>query len=241
MPGLARKAKKEEKAQRGADIRIVHFRNCTIDLYDAAVAVKPQRVRVEGVTGTVKDVQVPGLGARTDIDLTGALPGPAHRGKISVRGWVDVAKKSSELTMQVRGADLALFEPYVVQKLKAGIDSGTFDVQMKSTVRNNVLNAAGTLTIQSLKLKNSDNPLEALAEIPRRAALGAVTDKDERITVEFTLAGDLDDPSFSLAGAGALKTGLALIRAFGLSFEGLIRALWLIVQGFGTSLGAALS
>jgi uncharacterized protein involved in outer membrane biogenesis len=241
MPGLARKTQKTEEGRRGADIRVVHLSNCTVDIYDASVAVKPQRMRLESVSGTVKDVQVPGLGARTDIDLTGQLPGPAHRGKISVRGWVDVAKKSSELTAQVRGADLASFEPYIAQKLKAGIDSGTFDVQLKSTVRNNALNAAGTLTIHSLKLRQSDSPLEALAEIPRRAALGAVTDKDERITVEFTLEGDLDDPTFSLAGAGALKTGLALIKAFGLSFEGLVRAIWLIINGFGASLGAALS
>jgi hypothetical protein len=240
MPGLARKAKKDEKAQRGADIRVVHFKNCTIDLYDASVAVKPRRVRVEGVGGTVEDIEIPGLGARSEIDLTGVLPGPAHRGKISVRGWFDVRNKSSELTIQVRGADLALFEPYIVQKTKVGIDSGTFDLSLKANVRNNVLNAPGTLTIHSLKLQQAEGPLEALAEIPRRAAIGAVTDKEERITVEFRLQGDLDDPNFSLAGAGALKTGLALIKAFGLSFEGLIRAIYLLVNGFGASLGAAL-
>jgi hypothetical protein len=241
MPGLTQRAKKDEKGRRGADIRVVHFKNCTIDLYDAAVAVKPQRVRVEGINGTVEDIEIPGLGARGEIHLTGALPGATHRGTISVRGWVDMANKSAELTTQVRGADLALFEAYIVQKAKMGIDSGTFDLNLKASVRNNVLSAPGTLTIHSLKLQQSEGPLEALAEIPRRAAIGAVTDNEERITVQFALQGNLDDPNFSLADASALKTGLALIKAFGLSFEGLIRALYLLVNGFGGSLGAALS
>ena len=33
----------------------------------------------------------------------------------------------------------------------------------------------------------------------------------------------------------------ALIKAFGFSFEGLVRALYLIVRGFGSSFGAVLS
>jgi hypothetical protein len=235
-----RKGKRDDKAGRGADIRTVHLKNCTVELYDASVAAKPQRIRVERVEGTVKDVQVPSLGARTDIDLTGALPGPAHRGRISVRGWVELDKKSSEVATQVRGADLALFEPYIFQKTKAAVDSGTFDLDLKAAVRNNALRAPGALTIHSLKLKPAENPVEALAEIPRRAAIGAVTDSEQRIKVEFALAGELDDPTFSLAGAGGLKTGLALVKAVGLSFEGLVRALYLLVNGFGASLAAAL-
>jgi len=158
-----------------------------------------------------------------------------------VRGWVELETKSSELTVQVRGADLALFEPYVVRKTKAGIDSGTFDLAMQTKVRNNVLSAPGTLTVHSLKFEQADSPLDAIASLPRRAAIGAVADKDENITIEFTLQGDLDDPKFSLAGEGAIKTGLAIVKAFGLSFEGLVRAIYLLINGFGASVGAALS
>ena len=245
MPGLARKAKdakkKEGEDTRSADIRVVRFRNCVVHLYDASAGVKPLRVRIEGVNGTVKGIEVPGLGARTEIDLQGSLPGPAHRGAITVRGWVELETKSSELTVQVRGADLALFEPYVVRKTKAGIDSGTFDLAMQTKVRNNVLSAPGTLTVHSLKFEQADSPLDAIASLPRRAAIGAVADKDENITIEFTLQGDLDDPKFSLAGEGAIKTGLAIVKAFGLSFEGLVRAIYLLINGFGASVGAALS
>ena len=240
MPGLLHKSKRDDKAARGADIRKIHLENCTVDLYDATVAAKPRRIHIESVQGTVDNVQVPSLRARMTIDLVGALAGRTRRGKISVRGWVELDKKSSELVTQVRGADLALFEPYILQKTKAAVDSGTFDLDMKATVRNSVLQAPGTLTIHSLELKAAENPIEALAEIPRRAAIGAVTDSEKRIKVEFTLAGNLDNPNFSLAGAGGLKTGLALVKAVGLSFEGLVRALYLLVNGFGASVAAAL-
>jgi hypothetical protein len=240
MPGLTQKGRKDDTAERGADIGVVNLENCTIDVYDASVGAKPLRVRVEHVAGAVKDIRLPGLDARSDIELAGVLKGPVHRGTISVRGWIEPAKKSSEITTRVRDADLGLFEPYIVQKAKATVEAGTFDLDLRASVRNNVLKAPGTLSIQSLKLKAADKPLDALADIPRRAAIGAVADKEDRITVNFTLDGKLDDPGFSIAGEGAIKMGLAFIKAFGFSFEGLVRAVYLIVNGLGASMGAAL-
>jgi hypothetical protein len=37
--------------------------------------------------------------------------------------------------------------------------------------------------------------------------------------------GDLDDPKFTLTGEGTLQTAVAVVKAFGASFEGLVRAL----------------
>lgn len=58
------------------------------------------------------------------------------------------------------------------------------------------------------------------------------------ISVPFTLAGNLDDPTFSLAGEAALKTGVAVAKAFGMSFEGLVQAFFIIVNGLGSAFGA---
>ena len=56
----------------------------------------------------------------------------------------------------------------------------------------------------------------------------------------FELEGSLDDPSFSIAGKAALQAGIAFIKAFGLSFEGLIRALAIIFNGLGSGIGSTL-
>jgi hypothetical protein len=42
--------------------------------------------------------------------------------------------------------------------------------------------------------------------------------------VPFELQGDLDDPKFTLTGEGTLLTAVAVVKAFGASFERLVRA-----------------
>jgi hypothetical protein len=219
-------------------VRAVRFESCTIDLYDATTPLKPARIRIDDVSGSIDDIDVPDTGARTKLALDGAMKGPNHRGTVSVHGWVDVDRKNSELDIKLRNIDLALFEPYIFTKTKSSVETGTLGLELKSTVRNNVLHAPGTLTISGLKLKASDNPVEALASIPRKAGVGALADEQERITVPFELNGSLDDPSFSIAGKVALQAGIAFIKAFGLSIEGLVRALAIIFNGLGGAIGS---
>jgi hypothetical protein len=239
LPGLARKADKQEDGRRGTSIREVRFEDCTIDLYDATVPLKPQRVRIDGVTGTLKDIETPELTARIRIDVDGVLKGPAHKGTISVRGWVEAGKKNADLDIQVRSVDLALFEPYLVTKARTDVETGTFDLDLKANVRNDVLHAPGTLTVTGLKLGAAENPAQALAGLPRRAAVGALSDEKDRIKVPFNLDGKLGDPSFSIAGKTALQAGIAVAKASGLSFEGLVRGFLIILGGLGTAFGSA--
>lgn len=136
--------------------------------------------------------------------------------------------------------DLALFEPYIVKIAKAGVDQGTFNLDVKSTVRGNVLHAPGTLTLTGLQLKTGKNVFSGFSNIPRRAILSALEDDEDKVTLHFELKGDLDNPAFSLRESLAMRTGTALIKGLGLSFEGLIRALLIILQGFGGAFGAIL-
>ena len=241
LPSVTQRAKSDQgDGRRGVSVRAVRFEDCTIDLYDATVPLKTQRVRIDDVNGSIRDVEVPDAGARTKLELEGALKGPHRRGTVSVRGWVDVDRKNAQLDVRLRNVDLGLFEPYIFTRAKAGIESGYFDLELKSTVRNNVLHAPGTLTVTGLKLRASENPLDAVTSLPRKAGIGALSDEQDRITVAFELEGSLDDPSFSIAGKAALQAGIAFIKAFGFSFEGLIRALAIIFNGLGGAAGSSL-
>ena len=94
------------------------------------------------------------------------------------------------------------------------------------------MTASGTLTVTALKLKPSENPLGAIAALPRSVAIGALENEQDEITIPFKVEGDLDDPAFSLTGEGTLQTAVAVAKAFGTSFEGLVRAFLIIVNGF---------
>ena len=111
---------------------------------------------------------------------------------------------------------------------------------MSSKVRNNVVNASGTLTVVAIKLRAADDPIGMLAGLPRRAAIGALEDDYGQITVPFEISGSLDDPTFSLAGETTLKTGVAVAKALGLSFEGIVRAVLIVINGLGSAFFAVL-
>jgi hypothetical protein len=233
----ARKKKREGAERRGVTVHTAALSNSVIEVFDSTLGGS-QKVRMESVKGTISDILVPELDTRTRVDLAGAVRGGAQNGTLSIKGWVEIAKKNAELATHARHVDLALFEPYLVTKLKSGVDRGTFTLDLKSSVRNNVVNASGTLTVSSLKLKAAENPIEALAGLPRRAALSSMENPQGDISVPFTLAGNLDDPKFSLAGEASLKTGVAVAKAFGMSFEGLVHAFFIIVNGLGGAFGA---
>jgi hypothetical protein len=241
LPSVAERAKKSKgagKERRGAVVSTVQLTDCVVEVYDATVVGKAQRLRVDAVKGTVEDIRLPELTNRTRIALVGISKGVSRHGTVSVRGWVEVANKDAELHTQVRNVDLAHFEPYVITKIKSGIDSGSFNLDLRSRVKKNFVTASGTLTVIALKLKPSVNPLGAIAAVPRDIVIGALENEQQEITVPFELQGDLDDPTFSLTGEGSLQTALAVVRAFGTSFEGLVRAFLIIVNGFASAFRA---
>ena len=171
LPSIAERAKNNKgagKERRGVVVSTVQLTDCVVEVYDATVLGKAQKLRVDAVKGTVEDIRLPELTNRTRIDLAGISKGVNRHGTVSVRGWVEVANKDAELHTQVRNIDLALFEPYVITKIKSGIDSGSFTLDLRSRVKKNVVIASGTLTVIALKLKPSENPLGAIAAVPRR-------------------------------------------------------------------------
>jgi hypothetical protein len=74
----------------------------------------------------------------------------------SVTVEVDVARKSSELKAVVRNVDLVPIAPYVADKAKAGIDAGTFNLDLTAKVSDNVVGAHGVLVVDQLVLHTGD-------------------------------------------------------------------------------------
>lgn len=233
MLGEKHKEKAEETGRTG-EIKTVELDNCRIDLYDSTIAGH-KRLRVDSVHGTVGNIHIPRLSGRSEVDLAGVIAGKVHRGTMRVTGWVDVAGKSSDLKTRVRNVDLALFEPYLISKTKSDIDEGTFNLDLDSVTRKNEVAAHGRIVVASLKLKEGEGALGGFKTLPQRAVIGALEDENDRIDLEFELKGDLDNPAFSLSQGLGLKTATALLKAFGLGFEALIRAFYVLVSGFGSA------
>jgi hypothetical protein len=241
LPTMLAEHKKQKAQNEGktGHIETVELDNCVVEFFDATVTAGKGKMRLDTVHGTIDDINIPKLDSRSKVDLQALIKGHAHNGTMAVAGWVNVEGKSSELATRVRGVDLVLFQPYLIQKAKAGIDEGTFNLELKAAVKRNVVGAQGELLLADVKLQEGDGTVSTLATILEKAVLSTLADKEGNVTLDFELTGNLDNPNFSLSKGLGLRTGVAALKTLGLGFEALVRAFLALVTGLGPALAPA--
>ena len=65
------------------------------------------------------------------------------------------------------------------------IDQGTFNLDLKASVKNNFVTAPGRLIVDSLKLKTGEGPLSGFKALPQRAVIGALKDKEGEVKLPW--------------------------------------------------------
>ena len=208
----------------------VELINATMEFFDATVKKPPLRIRLEQLHATVDDVLLPTLKGHTQLDMQGVLKGVRNDGRISIKGWVEIATRNSRIVTQLRNVDLIALQPYLIKATETGVKKGTLDLDITAKVNNKQLFAPGTVTLSDLEL---DEGSSTFMGMPRKAVVAMMQDHARKITVKFELAGNLDDPQFKLNENLSSRLGSSIASTLGISFEG-------IARGAG-SVGSALS
>lgn len=178
---------------------------------------------------------MPDLAGRTQLRLEGVVKGVQRNGTLSINGWGELAAKDSEIATRLRGVDLIAFQPYLIKAAETGVKRGTLDLDLKSTVRKNVLHAPGTLTLTGLELASGGGAFGTFMGMPRQAVLNSLKNRNDQITMRFTLEGNLKDPKFSLNESFARRVGSGIAESLGVSIEGLARGVGDATRGVGES------
>jgi hypothetical protein len=233
---LRRKDVSEGRPPRETQVDQIDFTHGRMDFFDATVRKPPYRIRIDDAHGRVENLHFPLTTAHTRVELSGALRGPAHTGRLSSDGWIALATKDSDTTTRLSGVDVVLLSPYLTRKSDIAVKSGTFDLDMHSTVRNYQLHAPGTLTLNRLELANGDGALARFMSIPRQVALAALKDRHDKVTLRFTLDGNLRDPRFSLNEDLATRIANGFAKALGVNAEGLAKGAGETATGLGNAL-----
>ena len=144
--------------------------------------------------------------------------------------------KDSEIATSLRGVDLVALQPYLIKANEAGVRRGSLDLDLKSTVRKNVLKAPGKLTLTGLELASSGGTLGTFMGMPRQVVVNALKNRKDQITMRFTLEGNLNDPKFSLNEDLAHRIGAGVADSLGVSIEGLARGVGGATKGIGDSI-----
>jgi hypothetical protein len=103
--------------------------------------------------------------------------------------------------------DLVSLQPYLARKGDVRVERGSFDLNLKSEVRNNQLDGKGKVVIRDLQLAQSAGFAGTFMGVPRNAVLNSMKDHNGAIDLDFTLKGDITHPTFSLNEA--LSTRIA--------------------------------
>ncbi len=227
LPGLT--AGTSARAVEQLRIDTLTLTDSSLDIYDAAVAAPPKRLRLSEAQVQLQNLQLPVADVRSSIAITARLPG-SPAGYVQVSGWSNFGSRQSSLQTTLRAVDLRVIEPYLLKAESTGFAGGTLDLQLNSQVQDGQMVAPGHISLSNLKLA-SEGIAESLLKLPRAAVVAALTDKNQRIELDFTLHGQPGQKAELRLNEPVLKQ-LALVAAegLGLSLQGIALGLGEIGQ-----------
>ena len=100
-----------------------------------------------------------------------------------------------------------------------------------------MLYAPGSLSLSDLELTS---PSATILGIPRSSALNLLKNKKGKITANFVLTGDINDPDFSLNETLTTRIATSIAGKLGVNIEGFAKNIGEASGGTTTGIGKAL-
>lgn len=210
-------------------IGAIELRNGTLDFHDASVRRQPVKLRLAQLQAEVGPLDLPRLATPTRIQFDGLMKGVQRDGRIHIGGDVTIATQDADLRIRLDGVDLVALQPYLIKVSEAGVKRGAMDLRLDATVKDKRLHAPGHLTLIDLQLESS-GLLGTFAGVPRQAVIASMS-KNDRLELDFTLEGRLDDPKFSLNENLAIQVAAGLATALGVSVGGMVEGVGDVIKG----------
>jgi uncharacterized protein involved in outer membrane biogenesis len=217
----------------------ITLKDGVVELYDATVAEPPLKIRLEQIKATVRDMAVPGLKGRSRFEIAGVVKGVHRDGQLTMEGWAEMKTKDSSIKTELRSVDLVVLQPYLIKPGERGVQKGTLDLDMQSDVNNSRLKAPGKATISDLELIPAKGGFDTFMGLPREAILAFLMRNGNKITVDFVLEGDINNPQFSLNQSLTTHVAFAIAKTLGVNIGGMAKDVGTLGQKGGEAAGQA--
>lgn len=201
----------DEPASTAADIRID-----TLTLQGGTVSFTDRHLpRVFSTTMYDLGGRVSGLRSApdmlADVDLRGRLE---NHSPLTIEGKVNPLREDIylDLKMSFRDIDLTPMSPYSGTYLGYVIERGKLNLELNYHIENRKLRASNQVSLDQFTLGDTVQSDKA-TNLPVRLAIALLKDRNEEIHLNIPVFGDLDDPSFSLAGTIFTVLRNLLVRA----------------------------
>jgi hypothetical protein len=117
------------------------------------------------------------------------------------------------------------------------LTGGSMDLDMKTAIARRDLRASGTWPCMTC----NSAATARCSRLPRRTVLAALKDRSGALRFEFTLAGKLDNPKFSISRGIAAQVAQGVGHAIGVGAEGAAEGVTGAVKELGNSISDLLS
>lgn len=136
------------------------------------------------------------LQGENQLQLLAGLPdgGFAH---VQWKGNISNYKSYQDLVINVKNLNMKRFSPYTVHYLAYPLDDGVFSFASKNRVEHSQLEGDNKIDIFNLSVGDKRKEVETDINIPLKAAVYILNDKDQKINLDIPVSGDLDNPEFS--------------------------------------------
>lgn len=129
------------------------------------------------------------------IMLRAQLP---NAGSLMLRwkGGLSLAENQN-LYVSIKNLTLKNFSPYVMHYLAYPVTGGVLSFVSENTLRSYQLNSKNKIDIYNITVEKKDKSVKPEYNIPLRAALYILKDKDDKIQFDVPVSGNINSPEFS--------------------------------------------
>ena len=212
----------EPPPARSVSIGEIQIVNGMVEFFDETVARPPWKVRLQKIDATLRDLVAPAQSGQLPFELSAELDGPQRDGRVALSGWLDPNTQDLQLEGSLRAVDLLALQPYFVEEAKQRLSGGALDLDITAQVRSRRLHAPGRLTLSQLPFAQGGSAKAMVLGVPRDLLFAGLQAKGGKISLDFSLDGDIDDPKFSLHEMLSTRIALQLAKELGFSVGGLV-------------------
>ena len=138
------------------------------------------------------------LNKENEFSVKAAFP---EGGKLDFSWKGSIADLSNQQVMlDLQNLSLRLFSPYCLQYTAYDITEGNLNFQSKNIIRQDNIESTNLIDAYKMNVGDKHGDLKPAINLPLGLALYLLKDKDDKISFDVPVKGNLDDPQFSYSG-----------------------------------------
>lgn len=208
-------ARKEEKATPYV-VKKFNIRSGKAEYLDRKAGPQPALIRFADVDLDMDDLSAPLSDMDSKYDLSSTVLGKNGNGSLKARGTLNLKTLDTKTRLLVKGLDITELKPYYQKSGDVDVTKGFLSVDSNITILKSKINASGTIVIKDLEFRSDKG---TFLGVPLVAVTGLLKDRNNAISLDFTIEGDLKNPKFNIRDSLVQKLALSLAKSLGLPIQ----------------------